>query len=472
MLKVLVVEDEEMIRKGIVLAVDWAAMDCVVVGEAANGVEALEAVERLNPSLIITDLKMPRMDGIEMLRCLRERGNHVYVIILTAYDSFTYAQSALRLGAVDFLLKPFHDGDLEQAVTALRRRMGGAEREEPALPGLKKGDKSKYVLEAMDYIGKHYQDPNISISDIALDLGISEGHLSRTFKKETDYTLLNYLTRYRIHKAMELLRDCRVKVYEVAAQVGYRDITYFSAGDGGDPVGISGHQWKQEGKTLIRLIASDIDGTLLLNGATEIPQEIFYQIDRLERKGILFCPASGRQYSSLRKLFAPVADRVPFLCENGAVVYGPGNPGPVLSKTAMGRSLAEELCRDILALPGVEVLISGANISYLCPKDPAEGELVHYFVGNNTTQIPAPEEVPEDIVKVSAYCPGRMGAIPGCCGRGGLAGFYFGGQRNRSETAVQGPGHRIGGGYGIWRQLQRPAHAGAGRPALDDGQRR
>ena len=228
-MKVLVVEDEELIRKGIVLAVDWAAMDCVVVGEAANGVEALEAVERLNPSLIITDLKMPRMDGIEMLRCLRDRGNHVYVIILTAYDSFTYAQSALRLGAVDFLLKPFHDGDLEQAVTALRRRMGGAEREEPALPGLKKGDKSKYVLEAMDYIGKHYQDPNISISDIALDLGISEGHLSRTFKKETDYTLLNYLTRYRIHKAMELLRDCRVKVYEVAAQVGYRDITYFSA---------------------------------------------------------------------------------------------------------------------------------------------------------------------------------------------------------------------------------------------------
>lgn len=139
-MKVLVVEDEEMIRKGIVLAVDWAAMDCVVVGEAANGVEALEAVERLNPSLIITDLKMPRMDGIEMLRCLRDRGNHVYVIILTAYDSFTYAQSALRLGAVDFLLKPFHDGDLEQAVTALRRRMGGAEREEPALPGLKKGD--------------------------------------------------------------------------------------------------------------------------------------------------------------------------------------------------------------------------------------------------------------------------------------------------------------------------------------------
>ncbi|MEM5781396.1 MAG: response regulator [Lawsonibacter sp.] len=220
MLKVLVVEDEEMIRRGIVLAVDWAALDCVVVGEAANGEEALEAVERYDPSLIITDLKMPRMDGIEMLLALRERGNHAFVIILTAYDSFSYAQSALRLGAVDFLLKPFHDGELERAVTALRQRItssaGKGEDVRPLpLPGLKKGDKSKYVLEAMGYIGEH--------------LGISEGHLSHTFKKETDYTLLNYLTRYRIHKAMELLKDCRMKVYEVGEQVGYRDITYFSA---------------------------------------------------------------------------------------------------------------------------------------------------------------------------------------------------------------------------------------------------
>ena len=85
MLKVLVVEDEELIRKGIALAVDWAALDCVVVGEAANGREALEAVKRYHPSLIITDLKMPEMDGLEMLAALREQGNPVYVIILTAY---------------------------------------------------------------------------------------------------------------------------------------------------------------------------------------------------------------------------------------------------------------------------------------------------------------------------------------------------------------------------------------------------
>lgn len=230
MLKVLVVEDEELIRRGIVLAVDWAALDCVVVGEASNGAEALEAVERLNPTLIITDLKMPRMDGIEMLRRLRESGNRAYVIILTAYDSFEYAQSALRLGAVDYLLKPFHDGDLEQAVMNVQKRLAAEEEsEEQLVITLKKGDKSRYVLEAMDYIGEHYADPGIGVASIAAHLGISEGHLSHTFKKETDYTLLNYLTRYRIRKAMELLREGRLKVYEVAERVGYRDITHFSS---------------------------------------------------------------------------------------------------------------------------------------------------------------------------------------------------------------------------------------------------
>ena len=74
MLKVLIVEDEELIRKGIVLTVDWAALDCVVVGEAANGAEGLEMAETCDPDLIITDLKMPQMDGIEMLERLRQAG--------------------------------------------------------------------------------------------------------------------------------------------------------------------------------------------------------------------------------------------------------------------------------------------------------------------------------------------------------------------------------------------------------------
>lgn len=159
---------------------------------------------------------------------------------------------------------------------------------------------------------------------------------------------------------------------------------------------------------MIRLIASDIDGTLLQGNETEIAPVLFDHIRRLREKGILFCPASGRQYSSLRRLFAPVADQVPFLCENGAVVYGAGSPGPVLFKAAMDRAAALELCRDILAQPQCEVLISGADTSYICPKEPDYIDHIRYFVGNNTAVVPDPDHVPEDIVKVSAYC--RQGA--------------------------------------------------------------
>ena len=128
MLKVLIVDDETVVRRGIVLGVDWASMDCVVVGEAANGEEGLAAAERYNPNLIITDVRMPRMDGIEMMRRLREKESTAHFIILTAYDEFDYARAALRYGAADYLLKPFRDQDLMSAIARVREKEGAAQR--------------------------------------------------------------------------------------------------------------------------------------------------------------------------------------------------------------------------------------------------------------------------------------------------------------------------------------------------------
>lgn len=123
MYKVIVVEDETMVRRGIILTIDWAALDCVIAGEAANGEEGAELAVRLSPDIIVTDVKMPRMDGVEMITKLREQGCRAKFIILTAYSDFKYAQSALRLGVSDYLLKPLRDGDLEHAVGHIRERM-------------------------------------------------------------------------------------------------------------------------------------------------------------------------------------------------------------------------------------------------------------------------------------------------------------------------------------------------------------
>lgn len=154
---------------------------------------------------------------------------------------------------------------------------------------------------------------------------------------------------------------------------------------------------------MIKLIASDIDGTLLQNGETEISPRFFREAERLMKQGVAVCAASGRQYKSLRHLFAPLADRMYFLCENGAVVYMPGEPPKLLSKTVIDRALSLELCRDILEIPGCELLISGANMSYLCPKTESYLDHIRYFVGNNVTVLDSPQEMPEDFVKISAY---------------------------------------------------------------------
>lgn len=232
MLKVVVVEDEELSRKGIILATDWASVGCVVVGDASDGEQGLEVIRRLKPDLIVTDIKMPKRNGLDMLRQLREEGSDAKVIILTAYGEFEYARAALQLGAADYLLKPFRDGELEQAVERLKKRQerGNAQyAAEACVHSVEEKRQSKYIGEVLAYVRQHYNDPEIGVPSIAAALGLSESHLGHLFKRETGYTLTGYLTHYRVHAAMSLLRDCRAKVYEVAEQVGYQDIAYFSS---------------------------------------------------------------------------------------------------------------------------------------------------------------------------------------------------------------------------------------------------
>ncbi|OUN05596.1 HAD family hydrolase [Flavonifractor sp. An92] len=157
---------------------------------------------------------------------------------------------------------------------------------------------------------------------------------------------------------------------------------------------------------MIKLIASDIDGTLMPYGRTELDPRLFPLIHRLREQGVLFCPASGRQFHSLRRLFAPIANEIAFLCENGAILYGAGTEedAPVLSKTVMEQEKALALCHDILALPeGAHIVISGANTSYLMTADAPFREQLVAVTGNATALVDRPEDVPEEILKVSLY---------------------------------------------------------------------
>ena len=234
MTKVLIVDDEKYVRMGIKSDTDWALIGCVVVGEASNGLEALEVAENTRPDLVVSDIRMPKMDGIELAEKLIEKYPNVKVIFLTAYNEFEYARQAVRIGVSDYLLKPFSDGELEGSIQRLLHLHPNApatstELEEQLIPLKKKEEVSnRYVSAAIEYIEDHYPDSDFSLGALAESMSVSEGHISRLFKAETDISINNYLTKYRIKMAMDYLKDVQVKVYEVAEKVGYQDIAYFS----------------------------------------------------------------------------------------------------------------------------------------------------------------------------------------------------------------------------------------------------
>lgn len=230
----MIVDDEKYVRMGIKNDTDWALIGCEVVAEASNGEMALELSGQFRPDLVISDIKMPKMDGIELAGRLLEKYPDTKVIFLTAYNEFEYARQAVRLGVSDYLLKPFHDGELEGAIQRLlhlhpNASAAQAELENEMIPLKRKEEiENRYVQAAIEYIEKNYSDKDFSIGKLSESISVSEGHISRLFKAETEISINNYLTRYRIRKSMDFLKDVQSKVYEVAEKVGYQDIAYFS----------------------------------------------------------------------------------------------------------------------------------------------------------------------------------------------------------------------------------------------------
>jgi two-component system response regulator YesN len=239
MIKSIVIEDEPAVRRELALLTPWDELGIVFSGEASNGTEGLELAVRVQPDIVITDIRMPGMDGLAFLaewdaRCRASGRSMGECIILSGYSEFEYARTAMRLGVSEYLLKPVADEDLRAALIRARDRiMDNSERAKTERMFFKEYDASQdrgpyadHVEGAVRIIHDRYIS-GVTIEEAAAALGISSGHLSRIFRQETGYTFLDYLMYVRVKRAAELLRDPTVKVYEVADLVGYADARYF-----------------------------------------------------------------------------------------------------------------------------------------------------------------------------------------------------------------------------------------------------
>ena len=233
MIKVLIAEDENLIRKKLLHFIDYDSLGMVVVADVDNGVGGVELIKKYKPDIVLADINMPEKDGLDMIK---ETLDYDYIaIIISGYDYFSYAQRALKYGVTDYLLKPISLDDLNEALVNAREIIykkrsvisRNSDIENAIDISTDEAIKDSTVVEMINFIKSNYQD-KISISDLSKKLAYSESMLNRKFKKEVHITFNEYLNRYRINKAIELLKNSDYNITEISYMCGYSSAKYFS----------------------------------------------------------------------------------------------------------------------------------------------------------------------------------------------------------------------------------------------------
>lgn len=233
MLDILVVEDEAPIREWVAYTISNISQEFNVVASACNGKEAYELAIKLKPQVIISDIKMPIMDGITLTKEIKSIMPNVEIVLLTNYEEFSYAKQAISCGVYEYLIKSdIRPKELKSLLEDINDKFKKYDDnlylEIDKIEDKKQTDSyTKSIKKAIEYIDLNYSNP-ISLSDIAKYVYLSPEYFSRLFKEEVGENFSTYLTIYRIEKAEYLIKNSNMKISEIANDVGYSNPGYFS----------------------------------------------------------------------------------------------------------------------------------------------------------------------------------------------------------------------------------------------------
>jgi two-component system, response regulator YesN len=225
-----VAEDEDRMRD--YLARKTAELDpnLECAGTAADGEEAVELVERYLPDLLITDIKMPVLGGLELVERIRRTNPDLRILIVSGYSEFEYARRAIELGVDDYILKPVEVPALQETLRKIRIRLEASAGSVDAEFGLDRiGSREQDLADSVAlYLKENYRLP-YSLERLAARFGCKAAYLLRLYRRIKGCTPTQDLIRLRIEKAKRLLAGHPLlEVKQVAAAVGYEDALYFS----------------------------------------------------------------------------------------------------------------------------------------------------------------------------------------------------------------------------------------------------
>lgn len=226
-MRVLIVDDEVYMVDYIKKIADWEAHGFDEVITAHGGSLARDYLKQYEPELLVTDIKMPKVSGLDLAEFVFENEMKTKVIIISGYGEFEFAQQAMRYGVSEYLLKPVLKADF---VKTLERLFPEVELQEVGADGANEPDAvNGYNICEMvkKYVEEHYGE-NLSLEVIASYVHLHPAYLSKVFKENENQNLSGYITNVRMEKAAQLLQEPERKVHDVMEKVGYQKSQYFS----------------------------------------------------------------------------------------------------------------------------------------------------------------------------------------------------------------------------------------------------
>ena len=223
-LRVLLVDDEIMIREGFKRLFDWEAHDCEVVCEAADGMEAIAQIDTLRPDIVIMDINIPIMNGLKVIQLSRIKHPDTAFIIVSGYDDFSYCREALRLQITDYILKPVNYEEFGSCIDNLKISLFEHRVSDTSEP---EKQEERTIAGITRYLQEHLSE-EMSLSVLAEEFHLNPQYISQLFRNEIGVNFLAYLTSIRMEKAKKLLLSTSLSVTEVADQSGYGDYRVFT----------------------------------------------------------------------------------------------------------------------------------------------------------------------------------------------------------------------------------------------------
>lgn len=236
MYKLLIVDDEPLIRRGVKTLANLSAIGISEILEAENGEKAIEIAKTEKPNIVIMDINMPNMDGLTASSIIKEKNPDIFVVILTGYDYFEYAQTAIRAKVDDYILKPISKLDIESVLKKIvntiseknkkneYRKLSGNDNfiDEDSLE-----DTSDMEVIIRNYMNENLFSSELSLTKMANEIGFNSNYLSGLFKRMYGIPFQDYVNRKRMEKAKLLLLSTSMKNYQVAEEIGIEDVNYF-----------------------------------------------------------------------------------------------------------------------------------------------------------------------------------------------------------------------------------------------------